>query len=534
MNQIKVLDCTLRDGGYYNNWDFSVELVEKYLVAMSAISVDIVELGMRTLKNSGFKGALAFTRDEYLETLNIPSDLTIGVMINGSELYKTNIEEILENLFPKNANESKVSFVRVACHFYEFVDVLPSAKWLKERGYQVGFNIMQASNRTQQEFELFADEAGKYPLDVLYFADSLGNLEPKNIQNIIRWIQNGWSGDIGIHAHDNMHKAVQNTLTAAQNGVNWLDATITGMGRGSGNTQTEYLITELCEERAGSCNIVPLMELIEEIFLPMQQKYGWGTNIYYYLAGKYGIHPTFIQNMLNDTRYRSEDILAVINYLKNEGGENFSYDLLNTARDFYTQKATGKWNPKSFISNQEVLILGAGPQGHIHAKAIERYIQKKHPLVIGLNTESPINAQKIDLRVASHPIRLLADCSRYSDFSQPLALPFSMLPEDISSKLKNNHIFDYGIKIQANTFEFNENNCVIPSPLVIAYALAIVTRGGASRIVLAGFDGYGADDPRTKEMQELIALYRSHKDAKSLISVTPTTYNIQTQSIYAI
>ena len=141
---MKLLDCTLRDGGYYNNWNFSTELVEKYLLAMSAIGVDIVELGMRTLNNSGFKGPTAFTTDAYLEILSIPSNLTMGVMINASELHKFNKEEVLEQLFPKSADESKVSLVRVACHLHEFIDVLPSTKWLKERGYKVGFNIMQA------------------------------------------------------------------------------------------------------------------------------------------------------------------------------------------------------------------------------------------------------------------------------------------------------------------------------------------------------------------------------------------------------
>ena len=531
---MKILDCTLRDGGYYNNWNFSNELIDKYLLAMSEIDIDIVEIGMRTLNNDGFKGATAFTKDDYLETLNIPSNLTIGVMINASELYKSNIDEVLKKLFPRNANKSKVSLVRVACHFHEFIYVLPAAKWLKDRGYQVGFNIMQASDRTEEEFELLGKEANKWPLDVLYFADSMGSLVPENIEEIISWIRKGWNGNIGIHAHDNMHKAVQNTLTATQYGVNWLDATITGMGRGPGNTQIEYLITELYEQREGSCNIVPLMELIEETFLPMQQKYGWGTNVYYYLTGKHGIHPTFIQNMLNDTRYSSEDIFAVINQLKVEGGKKFSFDLLNNARDFYKHKAIGKWDPKEFIDNREVLILGAGPQAHNHAKAIERYIQKNNPLVIGLNTKSPIDPKHIDLRVASHPIRLLADCSHYSDFSQPLVLPLSMLPGDIMNKLKDNYIFDYGINIQVNTFKFHENYCVIPSPLVIAYALAIATRGGATNILLAGFDGYGADDPRTIEMEHLIETYVASDEVIPLVSVTQTTYNIPTKSIYAM
>lgn len=80
------LDCTLRDGGYYNAWDFCPELILQYLDAMQAAGVDVVELGFRTLKNQGFQGPCAFTTDEFIRSLTIPGGLTIGVMVNGNEL----------------------------------------------------------------------------------------------------------------------------------------------------------------------------------------------------------------------------------------------------------------------------------------------------------------------------------------------------------------------------------------------------------------------------------------------------------------
>lgn len=75
------LDCTLRDGGYYNEWDFPVEVINEYLVAMEAAGVDIVELGFRSLQNKGFKGACAFTTDEFIRSLPIPASLTVGVIL---------------------------------------------------------------------------------------------------------------------------------------------------------------------------------------------------------------------------------------------------------------------------------------------------------------------------------------------------------------------------------------------------------------------------------------------------------------------
>ena len=85
-NSFKLLDCTLRDGGYYNNWDFSRDIVNEYLITMSKIGMDYVELGFRSFQTRDFKGPTWYTTDNYLDSLNIPKNLTIGVMVNASEL----------------------------------------------------------------------------------------------------------------------------------------------------------------------------------------------------------------------------------------------------------------------------------------------------------------------------------------------------------------------------------------------------------------------------------------------------------------
>ena len=86
MNKIKILDCTLRDGGYYNNWDFSREVVNDYLRVMSLVRIDYVEVGFRSFKAKNFKGPTWYTTESYLNSLSIPKNLIIGVMVNASEL----------------------------------------------------------------------------------------------------------------------------------------------------------------------------------------------------------------------------------------------------------------------------------------------------------------------------------------------------------------------------------------------------------------------------------------------------------------
>lgn len=325
-----VLDCTLRDGGYYNAWNFPIDITNKYLEAMSAAGVDIVELGLRSVINNGFKGASAYTTDSYIRRLKIPASLKVAVMINATEIVgDTPQNEVLENLFTNDVASSPVDVVRIACHVHEFVKALPACNWLKERGYIVGFNLMQVADRTQEEVEALSLEASKYPIDALYFADSMGSMDPAQTTQIISWLRKHWKGAMGIHTHDNMGLALSNTLQAVKDGVTWLDATVTGMGRGPGNARTEELVIEVADMRKRAINMVPLMSVIRSYFQPLKNQCGWGSNPYYYLSGKYGIHPTYIQEMLGDSRYSEEDVLAAINHLKVEGGKKFSFNALD-------------------------------------------------------------------------------------------------------------------------------------------------------------------------------------------------------------
>lgn len=531
---MKLLDCTLRDGGYYNSWDFPLDTIKDYLTAMQVAGVDIVELGLRSLKNEGFKGACAYCTDDFLRSLSIPDGLTVGVMVNASELVgAVRLEEILQRLFPETTSTSPVRLVRIACHVYEFAKALPASAWLKERGFLVGFNLMQVGDRTQEEIEALSQEAVKWPLDTLYFADSMGSMKPNQVAQIIGWLRKYWTGALGIHTHDNMGMALQNTLRALEEGVTWLDATVTGMGRGPGNAKTEHLALELSERRSQSCNIVPLMNLISGFFQPMQNTCGWGTNTYYYLGGKYGIHPTYIQAMLGDSRYSAEDILGVIRHLQIEGGKKFSLNTLDAARQFYQGEPRGTWQPSSLIKDREVLLLGTGPGVKAHRAALESYIRKAKPFVIALNTQSQIDSDLINVRVACHPVRLLADCEEHTRLPQPLITPASMLPEDVKQSLKGKKLLDFGLTVRPNTFEFASTYCVLPNSVVVAYALAVATSGEAGRILLAGFDGYGGDDPRNAEMQHLLTIYKGCSNPLQLLAVTPTRYNLPSQSIYA-
>lgn len=142
---MNILDCTLRDGGYYNDWDFDSDVVEQYLTRIAESRIDYVELGLRNFPKQGFLGAFAYTTEDFLNSLELPDGPVYGVMVDAKTILESgfDISEAVDLLFSP-ASESKVSLVRVAAHFHEVETSGPIVARLKELGYTVGFNLMQA------------------------------------------------------------------------------------------------------------------------------------------------------------------------------------------------------------------------------------------------------------------------------------------------------------------------------------------------------------------------------------------------------
>ena len=234
---MKILDCTLRDGGYYNNWEFDKDLIKEYLKVMDDIKVDYVEIGFRFLDKIRTKGQCAYSDESFLKSLKIPKNLKIGIMINASDFVNSkDIISLAKKNFVHKKN-SLISLVRIACHYNEIKSTVPLINWLKKSGYMVGVNIMQIPELSFKDIKNSVIHIKKSKADILYFADSLGSLNSEKTIKIIKKIRLFWNGPMGIHTHDNMGRALENSISAIENSVEWIDSTVTGMGRGPGNTR---------------------------------------------------------------------------------------------------------------------------------------------------------------------------------------------------------------------------------------------------------------------------------------------------------
>jgi 4-hydroxy 2-oxovalerate aldolase len=533
---ITFVDCTLRDGGYHNNWDFSVALTDEYLTAMAALGTDRVELGFRSLRRDGFKGSAAFTTDGFIDLLAVPAGMTLGVMINAAEIRLAPDEQrlALAMLFPPSSRD-RVRLVRIAAHLEEVAASLGAIDWLRAEGYEVGINLMQVSEATLDDVRRLAQLIAPHRPDVLYFADSMGNLDGERVSAICGALRAGWDGPLGLHAHDNIGLALANTSAAIAAGATWVDATVTGMGRGPGNTRTELLVLNLAARGWPIGDIAPLLRLVRDRFAPIQHDHGWGTNAFYYLAGQHSIHPSFLQELLTDGRYGIEEVLAAVENLRDAKARHFDVRTLEGARDFFaTAGGGGSWSPVSVLMGREVLILGTGPSIAAHREAVEAYVRTRQPYVIALNTAQPIDPGLIDAHAACHPLRVLSDADRHAAIAAPLIVPLAALPEGSAIHRAPKVLLDFGVTVDAQRLTIGATAAVLPTPAVFAYAMAAAVAGQASRVLLAGFDGYAAGDPRRAEDQAVFTRFLSDAATPLLLAVTPTAFDLPSTSIYAL
>lgn len=533
--RMTVLDCTLRDGGYYNNWDFHPALVSRYLGALKTAGVDAVEIGFRTLSHDGFMGAFAYSHDEMIRSLPIPEGMPVGVMINAKEFLSpaAATEELVRSVF-NPASESPVQFVRVAVHPEQALECKELLSILKKLGYQVCLNLMQISQLDIKTFEALGNEFRESGvIDVFYLADSFGNVSPARVREMVETLNKSWRGPVGLHAHDNMGQALGNALAAEEAGAAWIDGTVLGMGRGAGNTCTELLLLELNRRGHDHYYADALFPIVMEDFEPLKKKYEWGSNLLYYLSGMYDIHPTYIQEMLGKTKFETEKILSGLEYLRNSKAASYKNDRLKKAMNHSPQPCKGTWSAKKWLKGRDLLILASGPKLENYADEIKRFIKKSNPLVLSLNINRFIPQEYITAYAACHKTRLLMDADKYRSLKKPILAPLNAIPEIIKHKFQNLEVWNYAMSTSEDVFTASESECQIPVMLVAAYAFAVAAGGGASRVLLAGFDGYEFSDARYREMEHVLELYRLVPNSPPLLSVTPTTYSIPMSSIYS-
>ena len=522
-----ILDCTLRDGGYYNNWDFNIKFVNKYLQSMSDTGINFVEIGFRRVNLSSYAGECAYSTDTFLNKLIIPKNVKLGVMINAKEYLKNTKSLVNKNFLP--ANLSKVNFVRIAINFDNFQSAKVLVALLKKLGYKIGLNLMQSHGRDEPEYIDAAKKINDWGnVDMLYFADSFGNMYPNDVQHIVSSLQKGWKGDLGFHSHNNKSLALINCIESLKGGVVWCDGTILGMGRGAGNVTTEGLILETNKIYKTNYKLSGLIEILID-FQNLKDHYKWGSSLFYHLAAEKDIHPTYVQELLDDDRFKNELIPSYLSNIPREFISSFNSSakeqLLNPYnKNFKKNKIKGKKLAK------DVVLLGSGPLLNTYLKDIESFCIDNKFLTYKLNLDKEfINKKYVTGFILANYTRILFQIGEMSGLKKSLILPKDVINRQFPNiKLNNSINFDL---VLGDSFHTQKDGCILKSDLTLAYAIAFLMANNVNRVFLAGFDGY-EDLSRNDEVNQLLREIESYDSNIELVAITPTKYNLKSGSVY--
>jgi 4-hydroxy 2-oxovalerate aldolase len=287
--EIKVLDCTIRDGGLMNDHKFSHDFVRAVYQAEGEAGVDYMEIGYKADKRLFARdkfGAWKFCDEDDIRRIvgEQKSSVKISVMADAERTdYHTDI-------LPKD--KSVVDKVRVATYIHQIPTALDMIKDAHDKGYETTINIMAAS--TVPDLEL--DNA----LELLCKSE-VGSLYAEHIQALMHKFQRfarPAKKEIGIHTHNNMQLAFANTIEAIILGANLLDASIAGLGRGAGNCPMELLLSFLHNPKF---NVRPILACIQQHVEPMREKLGWGYAIPYMVTGYLNRHPRTAMKFMEET-----------------------------------------------------------------------------------------------------------------------------------------------------------------------------------------------------------------------------------------
>jgi len=534
-NKIKLLDCTLRDGGYYTDWDFNIPQVQEYIDNLAIGGIDVIELGFRFTPKKNYLGPFAYTSETLLTQLRLPKNVQFGVMINASDYLTVTSLEDLESTFVK-ASDSAISLVRIAAHIGQVIECADMVAWLKAAGYDVGFNIMQISQADDAQITTLVSrlEAEFVDFEALYFADSLGNLTPDGVSRIVGLFRANSGKPVGFHGHDNISLGVANSLAALDAGATWVDATITGMGRGAGNTQTEFLSLEMARRGLRDFNELDIQRAATGWLMDLKRKCEWGTNIYYYEAGLRSIHPSYVQEMISSKKYQPIDILTMIQTLsKLETPTSYTEANIDKALLQLFSESKGKSEVTNQWEGRPVMLVASGANAKEYWPSIKAYGDKVGAKCLAINYIDWLSPKDLDGVVCIHPARMMNLLEKNTWSDVPLYTPVKAFLKNIKNQiLARKQIVDYGVEINADIdFSPMPHGCVISQPVALVYAWAIADQAGASEILLVGFDGYDGQS-KSFVLIDLLLEQLTRKSKIDAVSITKTHYNIDNRSVF--
>lgn len=511
---MKILDCTLRDGGYYTNWDFSERITDSYFNAMNVLPVDYVEIGYRSKSYPEYLGKYFYCPDFVIENaLRKMPNKKLAIMLNERDVTPDDLPFLL------NSCLGKIELIRLAVDPNKLSRAIVLAGKIKSMGFKVAINLMYMSKIANDQNVLSEIGKIKDEIDFLNLVDSYGGVYPEQVEDIFRFCKGITDIPLGFHGHNNMELAFANTLTAIKVGCEIVDSTITGMGRGAGNLRTELFLTWLANKNHVSVDFNELADTVA-LFEEMKEKFGWGTNLPYMVSGANSLPQKDVMDWVGKRYFSINSIIQALENQKAGIKDNIKLGLF-----------------KPEISNlKKAVIVGGGNTAIEHFEAIKQFIiHSENICIIHASSKNAapftsLNVQQFFCLVGNEGKRFEKAIADIEIIKYTCVLPEypRKMGTYIPERAKNNC---FELEKVTFTDQFNDSH----TALSIQVALDL----GIEEIYVAGYDGYSTPTTTQREQELFIENSTLFSKAEPLFKVfstiTPTRYKFnRSDSIYKL
>lgn len=475
MNEIQVLDCTLRDGGYCNQWEFGNKNIKMISQSLTDACVDIIECGFLTNKVNYNKEISKYTKVEKVAEV-IPQNRngkSFVVMMNYGEY---NVNEL------PDFDGTSIDGIRIAFHKKDVEKALEICEAVKRKGYKVFVQAMVSLSYTDTEFLDLIQKVNKIEPYAFYIVDSFGMMKKKNLIHLFYMVENNLkeSIQIGFHSHNNMQLAYSNAQALVDLPTNRsliIDSSIYGMGRGAGNLNTELLVGYLNENVGTKYDIKPLLNVIDEVLNRFYQQNYWGYSLPNYISASHEIHPNYANYLSERNTLTIEAMDEIFSLMSPE--KKVSYDRAYIEKLYLEYMETGniqevhKAELQSQLKDKTVILIGPGQSSFIEKERIQEFVQNNEVVTISVNFEyEEIDVDYIFLSNLRR-FKMLQECSKRK------CIVTSNIPAD-------------KVYLQTKYYELLNNVDMVRDNAGMM-AIRFLIQFGVKEIYLAGFDGYSHD-----------------------------------------
>ncbi|MEM6550360.1 MAG: hypothetical protein AAF713_21915 [Pseudomonadota bacterium] len=516
-----ILDCTIRDGGYYTDWDFSDGFVEAYLGAIADLPISCIEIGYRSPPKTMYTGRyFHLSRADILAIrAAIRPDQQIALMFNQKDVGPEAVDRMLGDI------ADTVDLVRFACPPDAIGECLANASVVARHGIGCMINVMYLNTWLDRP-EILAPIAGHADkVQAVALVDSYGSCFPDQVKQAVETVSGLLPQKIGFHGHDNLQLAFANSLAALEGGAAMLDATMLGMGRGAGNLRTETAL--VYREGLGTQANIRLDRLAKllETMGEMQHAFGWGSNLPYLISGIAELKQADVMDWLGKRRYTPGSIVSA---LRSRSGIE-----LETTEHPDIATLAGPWG----TAGRDLVVIGGGESVPKHRQGIARFLAARQGLLVHSSLhhadQFPDVVQQLFCLPGQELARGRARRAEAVAEAGNATWVVSAPPRFPGSTPQT------GPVVQVAPMEATDLDALGPvsdvTPLGLALGAAMALDVG--RVMLVGFDGY--ENATAHEMdlmhdiRETLSAFRRARPEVELLSLTPTLYQLPVRSLYA-